>query len=518
MCKRKLIAFVLLVVPLFPTIVWGGNKIVNQVLAEKQPIADQGNGYYRNPIISGNYGDPSIVRVDKDYYMAFSRGNGFIIWHSKDIVNWEPVIRQTLPKGYDTVWAVDLQYFNGKFHLYMPILNYPNKNDAGFGNFVAIAEAPEGPWSDPIDIEISTPEYDGWGSIDPGFVQTPQGEKYLYTSNGNVVRLNDDGTKAVEKPQKVYDGWKYPDDWNVQCFCLESPKFFMKDGLYYLVSAEGGTNGPSTAHMTVVARSNNPTGPWANSPYNPLVHTSSQDDKWWHQGHGTIFEAADGAWWTVYHARKNGFPELGRSTVLLPVEWTSDGWPIIKNSYNAADLIPMPDGENIGHGLALSDNFSGKKIGLQWNVSHEMNQKIELGDGKLILKATGSNLREASSVTIGAVNESFEVSVELEFNNQNIFAGIALGYDGIKSNGVFSEFSEAPEWRMNGVQIKLENKGKVYMKIKNFQKDLSFFISDDGQKWKSFGKGTRTNESYLIRLFAYGEGSVSFKNFKYQGL
>lgn len=83
-----------------------------QVFKEKQPTADQGNGYYRNPIFAGNYGDPSIVRVESDYYMAYSRSNGFMIWHSRDLVNWQPLVRKTFPKGFNRVWAVDLQYFN----------------------------------------------------------------------------------------------------------------------------------------------------------------------------------------------------------------------------------------------------------------------------------------------------------------------------------------------------------------------------------------------------------------------
>ena len=43
---------------------------VAQVRAERQPCADLGNGYYRNPIIAGNYADPSVVRVGADYYIC----------------------------------------------------------------------------------------------------------------------------------------------------------------------------------------------------------------------------------------------------------------------------------------------------------------------------------------------------------------------------------------------------------------------------------------------------------------
>jgi hypothetical protein len=63
------------------------SKLAAQVLTEKQPIADQGNGYYLNRILAGDYGDPTIVLVDKTYTLAKSYGYGIIIWQSGDLVN-----------------------------------------------------------------------------------------------------------------------------------------------------------------------------------------------------------------------------------------------------------------------------------------------------------------------------------------------------------------------------------------------------------------------------------------------
>jgi hypothetical protein len=91
------------------------------------------------------------------------------------------------------------------------------------------------------------------------------------------------------------------------------------------VSAQGGTAGPSTSHMIVVARAKSPAGPWENMPSNPLLRTRDRAERWWSQGHGTILEAADGTWWVVYHAFENGYRTLGRQTLLMPIEWTADG-------------------------------------------------------------------------------------------------------------------------------------------------------------------------------------------------
>lgn len=489
---------------------------------EGQPIADQHNGYYRNPIIAGNYGDPSVVRVANDFYMAHSRNDGFIIWHSTDLINWKPINRVYLPEGYKQVWAVDLQFVNGMFHLYMPINGYPGRSttDKGFGNFVATAKDPAGEWSDPIKIDIPVPEGIGhWGAIDPGFIQTPEGKKYLYLSAGWVIGLDATGTKSVGKPTKVYEGWAYPDSWNVECFCLESPKLFYKDGYYFLVSAQGGTNGPSTAHMTVVARSKSPTGPFENSPYNPLTHTYAQSEAWWHQGHGTIFDAPDGSWWTVYHGRQNGFTGLGRSTLLMPISWTTDGWPVVKDGLTSDALIPAPFfGENDGHGLPLSDKFKDKKLSAFWQYDYARRNLVSIGNSALTLTATGKDHRDGTAVAIGALNKSFEVQVSITMPRNGAVAGIALDNDGLRYDGTRATFTEAPDWRMNGAEKFPAVEGKVYFRIVNMQKDISLYYSDDGKQWISFGKGIRREDSYRIKLFAAGTGNVIFQDFQYKGL
>jgi beta-xylosidase len=141
-----------------------------------------------------------------------------------------------------------------------------------------------------------------------------------------MVRLADDGLSVVGTMKKVYDGWKYPEEWIVESFSQEGPKILKRGDYYYMVLAEGGTAGPPTGHMIVAARSRTMEGPWENSPYNPIVRTRSASERWWSKGHGTLVEGPRGEWYLVYHAYENGFHTLGRQTLLDPVEWTSDGW------------------------------------------------------------------------------------------------------------------------------------------------------------------------------------------------
>jgi len=486
-----------------------------QVLAEKQHIADLGNGYYQNPIIAGNFGDPSVVKVGKEYYMAKSTGNGFLMMHSRDLVNWEPVIKHSF-KDMSTIWAIDLQYIDGQYRIYLPCGNWPGKTKEHYqANFVTVSARPEGPWSEPIRIDNQYIPDNYFTGIDPGFVQNDKGERFLYNDHGYVMPLDKEGLKAIAQPKVVYKGWAYPRDWIVEGECLESPKLFSKDGYYYLVSAMGGTSGPSTAHMAVVARSKSATGPWENSPYNPLVHTYSADETWWQQGHATIIEGPDGSWWTIYHARLKDYTGIGRQSLLMPIEWRADGWPVIKNNYKAWDIIPKPIGENVGHGIPVSDDFTSIIPGIQWNTIEK--GKYTFGNGKLIMEAFGTDSANGNSITVNANNKSFEATIEINIS-EGATAGICFGNnEGLKTDGVQVSYNLGAIWRTLNTAVTLKEQGHVYLKIRNFKQDLSFYSSDDNLHWTTFQNGVR-NANYTVKLFAAGKGEVTFSNFKYLGL
>ena len=252
------------------------------------------------------------MRVGEDFYLThttYRYAPGLVVWHSRDLVNWVP-ISSALSRTYGEIWAPDFVEHQGRYFIYFPL-------DGRL--FVVHAADPRGPWSEPIDLKL--------GDIDPGHVVGPDGTRYLCSAGGKVVQLSPDGLSVVGKPKRVYDGWQFPKEWKTEGFWLESPKLTRRGEYYYLTSAEGGTAGPPTSHMAVVARSRSPLGPWENSPHNPLIHTYSEGETWWSVGHGTLVSTPDDRWYFVYHGYRNGFQSLGRHILLEPVEWTADGWP-----------------------------------------------------------------------------------------------------------------------------------------------------------------------------------------------
>ena len=297
------------------------------------------------------------------------------------------------------------------------------------------AKNPAGPWSKPVDLHI--------GQIDPGHVVGPDGKRYLHLSDGYIVQLSDDGLSVVGEKRKVYEGWEYPKEWLVEGFCLESPKITFHNGYYYLTVAEGGTAGPATSHMVVSSRSKTPWGPWENSHYNPIVHTQSADETWWSKGHGTLVSTPDGDWWMMYHAYKKGFYNMGRQTLMEPLEWTSDGWFRIKQDVKADQPIPKPKGPAVAGAMQLSDNFSGKALGLQWRFFKEFDaSRFKFENNSLLLTAKGTSPKDCSPMLCIPSDENYQIETEIEISddatgglvlmyNDKMFTGIGLNKNGI---------------------------------------------------------------------------------------
>ena len=110
---------------------------------------------YPKVILPGDYPDPSIMRDGKDYYMThspFYYAPGFLIWHSQDLMNWEPLCR-VMPQYEGSAMAPDLLKYKDTYYIYYP---------AAGTNWVMWAKDIRGPWSLPVDLKV--------GGIDPGHV------------------------------------------------------------------------------------------------------------------------------------------------------------------------------------------------------------------------------------------------------------------------------------------------------------------------------------------------------------
>ncbi len=190
------------------------------------------------------------------------------------------------------------------------------------GNFVVHTDCIDGEWSEPAWIDQ--------GGIDPSLFWDDDGICY-YCSTGvlNGTRgivafeINPITGEILSKKHLISEGCGGQ--------CAEGPHIFKRNGWYYLILAEGGTE---YGHRETIQRAKEIYGPYQPAPNNPiLTHMEYKKSEIQATGHADFVEDQNGNTWAVFLGiRKFGHPllhNLGRETFLAPVTWDLDGWPMI---------------------------------------------------------------------------------------------------------------------------------------------------------------------------------------------
>ena len=456
-------------------------------------------------LLAGDYPDPTVIKDGDDYYMTHSPlycQPGFLIWHSRDLFNWEPICR-VVDEWRGSAWAPELQKVDDTYYIYFP------SDDT---NWVTTAKNIRGPWTKPIDLKI--------GGIDPGLVISPEGKRYLYTNGGQVTPLTDDGLARAGQTQDVYDGWKYPNEWVTECMCLESPKLNYHNGYYYMTSAQGGTAGPPTSHMAVCARSRNVLGPWENSPYNPIVHTYSASERWWSKGHGTIIEGPDGQWWIIYHAYENGAYSLGRYTLMEPIEWTKGGW------YRLVKDLDIT--KRAGGNPDPSDNFTLPAIGWQWSAWKENLTKVaSIKKGAFCIPGKGTSPKDGRLALITASDKRYAVQVDVATDKKNATSGLLLFYSEKTHAGLMADAKQLTLYTNGDNTETFPNKyGKeLTIRLENLSGKLNVLVCGKDGVWETLRAGidisgfhhNKLGSFFALRpaLCSVGQGDAEFRTFRY---
>jgi beta-xylosidase len=322
---------------------------------------DGRDGDYRNPIIHADYSDPDVIRVGRDYYLTASSFNctpGLPILHSRDLVNWTirahalknlPHRRYAEVQPGCGVWAPALRFHAGKFWIFFPT---PDE-----GIYVITADAPAGPWTEPHLLQA------GKGLIDPCPLWDDDGKAYLvhaYSLSRAGIRdrlrvcpMAPDGSRLLDEGKIVFH---QPDKHPI----LEGPKFFKRNGWYYVLAPAGGVeNG-----WQVALRSKNIYGPYEDKIVLEQRGTCVNGP---HQG--ALVNTAQGGWWFVHFQDAGAY---GRIVHLQPVKWEAD-WPVMGQRGEPVLQHVKPVANEKISAPQTSDDFNARQLGLQWqwHANHE---------------------------------------------------------------------------------------------------------------------------------------------------
>ncbi len=301
----------------------------------------------KNPIIPGFHPDPSIIRVEDDFYIVNSSFEYFPaipIWHSKDLVHWRQIGNaiDRVEQGLDLssvnasggVQAATIRHHSGTFYISSTRVGpvWPKSDQ----HFIVTATNIAGPWSECHFIQDAP-------GIDSSLFFDQDGKAYFLANreqadakDGNdaeiwVAEINLTTFELIGEKRTLWAGTGgiYP----------EGPRLFKRNGWYYLLVAEGGT---LHNHATTFARSRNVWGPYESSPRNPvLTHRNlSREYPIQNVGHADMVELQDGSWWGVCLGSRpaGGFYDggnvkysfggyyrnLGRETFAFPIAWPAD--------------------------------------------------------------------------------------------------------------------------------------------------------------------------------------------------
>lgn len=355
----------------------------------------------QNPILRGFHPDPSIIRVEDDYYIAtstFEWWPGVRLHHSRDLVNWELLpyplerISQLDLRGVGAsqgIWAPCLTYDRGTFYLLYTVVKafYCNMYDTE--NYLVTAKDIHGPWSEPVALN-------NFG-FDPSLFHDEDGRKYMVSmvtdhrvpkkyAGRLVLQEYDPQKKAMTGPVKdIYQGEK---------IFLEGPHIFKRQGWYYLFAADTGTG---EGHGQSILRSRDIWGPYEmfradymereteNEAYSVLTSRHHEDILLQKSGHCDLVETKEGEWYMVHLCGRAStyrnsedakrFPGsrrymIGRETAVQKIIWREDGWPMLESGGTTPqNEVPAPRGTGEAWRVAaplVRDDFDGKPLSLDY--------------------------------------------------------------------------------------------------------------------------------------------------------
>jgi GH43 family beta-xylosidase len=267
---------------------------------------------YTNPVGNiTNIGDPYVLRYNSKYYLyATSADNGFKVWESDNMADWEAKGR-ALDRDHEgnnwgkgNFWAPEVKYISGKFYM-----TYSAISENGMKIRIASSADPTGPfvnWSEPLFNSDNFSYIDGSLLIDGNniylyFVKDCSVNiiKNKHVSQIYVVKLSNDLLSAdgqavlCTSPDQAWEDINGDYQWN------EGPSVFKHGDLYYLLYSSNyyASINYSVGYATAV----NPMGPWTKYPNNPILY-KNEALKVSGPGHCCITASPDSTeFFIVYH-------------------------------------------------------------------------------------------------------------------------------------------------------------------------------------------------------------------------
>jgi len=464
---------------------------------------------YSNPVLAGDFPDPSVIRAGDDYWATATTSEWaplFPMLHSRDLVHWEHVgnVFERRPDwAVGNFWAPEIAEHNGKFFIY-----YVGRKKGGpLSVACATADNPRGPWTDhgPMIGQDA-------GSIDAVPVTDRDGSRWLiWKEDGNsrkqptplwIQRLSDDGTKLVGQPAEIMRNDK---PW--EGALIEGP-FVQRHGDYFYMFYSGaGCCGRDCNYALGVARAKNLLGPWEKNPANPIL---DENAVWKCPGHGSVVTTKDGRDFMLYHAYdRKAFIYVGRQGVLDEITWGTNGWPTINDGHGVSTnrSAPIAAATSVA-ATDFADDFSQPKLKPQWQWPVSNEPRLDLTGGKLSLAAMTSrdDAFAASVLGLMTVSGDYSASAKLDLSVLKPAQTAGLSAFGDRENALGASVRDGKlvVWkRQRGKHENLSTNSlpkteALFIRLNaNAGHRFTFSTSADGKAWSAITGNIDVEGNYL---------------------
>jgi xylan 1,4-beta-xylosidase len=377
-------------------------------------------------------------------------------------------------------------------------------------NYIVHSKEITGPWSDPIFANAS--------GFDPSLFHDDDGKKWFvnmlqdHRSRPRTfagIRLQEfqfgAGQEKLAGPATtIFHGTELD-----KC---EAPHLYKRNGWYYLLTAEGGTE---YGHACTLVRSRNIRGPYELHPQKYIL--TSKDNPFaelQRAGHGDIVDTLDGK---TYLVHLSGRPItqarrciLGRETSIQEAYWKDD-WLYVKNGPSPSLFVDVPGTIGLDYWAKQEYTFDSKKglhPDLQWLRTPEPDRIFDVKDGKLQLigrESTGSWFEQAL-VARRQTHFSYDAKTSLiDYcpTDERQFAGLIAYYNrfsffyltvtadahGQREILILSSESSQPNGRLNHpltppVHIQDEHRVKLSLTVRGKELQFYYALGEQGEAKK----------------------------------
>ncbi|HAS42776.1 MAG TPA: glycoside hydrolase 43 family protein [Microscillaceae bacterium] len=473
----------------------------------------------QNPILRGFNPDPSIIRVENDYYIATSTFEwfpGVQIHHSRDLVHWQlitrPLNRRTqldmlgVPDSCG-VWAPCLSYHEGVYYLVFSNVKSFDGVWKDTPNYLVTTQDIRGDWSEPIFLNSS--------GFDGSLFHDDDGRKW-YTSMlmdhrkgkffGGIILQEYDpqAERLVGEVHYIFEG--------TELGCTEGPHIYKKDGYYYLLLAEGGTE---YNHAMTIARAREITGPYELHPQTPLVTSKNNPNLALQKaGHGDLVQTQNGDWYGVFLVGRplttRGRCITGRETAIQRFIWDEGEWITLVQGgsepqveVEAPNLPSYPfEPEPIREDFetdALNIHFQSLRlpVSAEWASLQERS-----GFLRLYGRESLASFHYQSLLARRVQHTYIEASTCVEFTPDNFqqMAGLVCYYNTSHYYYLYLSRDKARQKYLNIIAcdkfnttepleglVDVSNMDRVYLKAVIRQADLQFYYAVEEGNWIKIG-------------------------------